>query len=167
VSDQAKSPITLPLSRATLASAQAPPIIWQNPTMGEAIDDVVRAPEWAAPTGRRAKPAWPAVALSVSCIYLALDRLSFIEGLHGIGITPWNPSAGLATALLIIKGLGYAALARIRHVPKFASRTRMCSRSRRPERRPRASGAPDLLLPEDGRLAWPTISRISCCSDGC
>jgi hypothetical protein len=80
--------------------------------MEETIDDVVRAPEWAAPTGRCAKPAWRVVALSIGfvALYLALDRLSFIGGLHGIGITPWNPSAGLAMALLIIKGLGYAPL---------------------------------------------------------
>src|SRR5215813_11136311 len=36
--------------------------------------------------------------------YLVLDKLSFIDALHGIGITPWSPSAGLAMALLIIKG---------------------------------------------------------------
>jgi hypothetical protein len=30
--------------------------------------------------------------------------------LHGIGITPWNPMAGLAIALQIVKGLGYAPL---------------------------------------------------------
>jgi two-component system sensor kinase FixL len=46
------------------------------------------------------------VALSIGYIalYLVLDRLSFIDALHGIGITPWNPSAGLTLALLIIKG---------------------------------------------------------------
>jgi two-component system sensor kinase FixL len=36
--------------------------------------------------------------------------LSFIGALHGIGITPWNPTAGLAMALLIIRGLCYAPL---------------------------------------------------------
>jgi PAS domain S-box-containing protein len=35
---------------------------------------------------------------------VTLDRLSFIEAQHGVGITPWSPSAGLALALLIIKG---------------------------------------------------------------
>jgi two-component system sensor kinase FixL len=40
--------------------------------------------------------------------YLALDKLSFIDALHGIGITPWSPSAGLALALLIIKGVRWA-----------------------------------------------------------
>jgi two-component system sensor kinase FixL len=37
-------------------------------------------------------------------LFLALDRLSFLAALHGIGITPWNPSTGLTMALLIIKG---------------------------------------------------------------
>ena len=86
-------------------------MIW-DPAMEEAIDDVVRAPESTARIGRSAKPTWRVVALSIGfvALYLALDRLSFIGGLHGIGITPWNPSTGLAMALLIIKGLGYAPL---------------------------------------------------------
>jgi len=46
-------------------------------------------------------------------VYVALDRLSFIGALHGVGITPWNPTAGLAMALLIIKGLRYSPLARL------------------------------------------------------
>jgi hypothetical protein len=29
---------------------------------------------------------------------MALNRLGFIEALHGIGITPWNPTAGLAAS---------------------------------------------------------------------
>jgi PAS domain S-box-containing protein len=40
--------------------------------------------------------------------YLALDWLSFIHALHGVGITPWSPQAGLSLALLLVKGLGYA-----------------------------------------------------------
>src|SRR5246500_3317689 len=80
--------------------------------MEEAIDDVVRAPERAAPVSWSTKSPWRAVALSICyiAVYLALDRLSFIGGLHGIGITPWSPSTGLAMALLIIKGPGYAPL---------------------------------------------------------
>jgi two-component system sensor kinase FixL len=70
----------------------------------EAVDDVVRARKWAAPL--RWSAGFRTVALSVSYVglYLALDRLSFIGALHGIGITPWNPTAGVAMALLIIKG---------------------------------------------------------------
>ena len=78
----------------------------------EAVDDITRAQEWAARIGCSASHAWRATALSIAYIalYLTLDRLSFIGALHGIGITPWNPSTGLAMALLIIKGLRYAPL---------------------------------------------------------
>lgn len=51
-----------------------------------------------------------ALALGYGVLHLALDRLSFIGALHGIGITPWNPSAGLALALLILKGPRWAPL---------------------------------------------------------
>jgi two-component system, LuxR family, sensor kinase FixL len=80
--------------------------------MEEAVDDVVRAPGWAAPIGWSTNPACRAVALSVGyvALYITLDRLSFIGALHGIGITPWDPSTGLAMALLIIKGLRLAPL---------------------------------------------------------
>src|SRR5258705_13777737 len=72
----------------------------------------MRELEWAARIGWSAIPGWRAVVLSVGyvALYLALDRLSFIGALHGIGITPWNPSTDLAMALLIIKGLRYAPL---------------------------------------------------------
>ena len=78
----------------------------------ETAYDIRRARERAAPTDRSGKLAWRNVALSIGyvALYLALDRLSFIGALHGIGITPWNPTAGLAIALLIVKGLGYAPL---------------------------------------------------------
>ena len=51
-------------------------------------------------------PGCRAVVLSIGyvALYLALDRLNFIGALNGIGITPWNPSAGVAMALLINKG---------------------------------------------------------------
>src|SRR5215475_16221677 len=78
----------------------------------ETAYDIRRARERAAPTDRSGKLGWRNVALSIGYVglYLALDRLSFIGALHGIGITPWNPTAGLAMALLIIKGPGYAPL---------------------------------------------------------
>ena len=55
---------------------------------------------WQARRGR------PALVLYVGyfVLCLMLDRLSFIEALYGIGITPWSPSTGLTVALLIIKG---------------------------------------------------------------
>jgi hypothetical protein len=73
----------------------------------EAAHDIIRAPERAAPMGWSGNRGWRAIVLSIGYIalYLALDRLSSIGALHGIGITPWDPSAGLAMALLIIKGL--------------------------------------------------------------
>src|SRR6516162_9543851 len=72
----------------------------------KAAEDVMRVPAWAAPISSRMSRALVVLALSVGYIafYLMLDRLSFIEARHGIGITPWSPSAGLALALLIIKG---------------------------------------------------------------
>ena len=72
----------------------------------EAAADVARVPAWAAPVSSRMGRALVVLALSIGYIalYLTLDRFSFIEARHGIGITPWSPSAGLALALLIIKG---------------------------------------------------------------
>ncbi len=80
--------------------------------MEEAVDDAVRAPGWAAPIGWSTNPACRAASLSVGyvALYVTLDRLSFIGALHGIGITPWDPSTGLAMALLIVKGLRCAPL---------------------------------------------------------
>ena len=77
---------------------------------GEAAEEVARMPAWAAPASSRVGRAWAALALSVGymALYLTLDRFSFIEAQHGIGITPWSPSAGLAMALLIIKGLRWS-----------------------------------------------------------
>jgi PAS domain S-box-containing protein len=72
----------------------------------QAAEDITRVPAWAAPVSSRVGRAWAVLALSIGYIalYLTLDRFSFIEAQHGIGITPWSPSAGLALALLIIKG---------------------------------------------------------------
>src|ERR1700745_2941583 len=71
-----------------------------------AAEDVTRLPAWAAPPRSSIGRAWTVLVLFVAfvALYLTLDRLSFIEAQHGIGITPWSPSAGLALALLIIKG---------------------------------------------------------------
>jgi PAS domain S-box-containing protein len=54
--------------------------------------------------------AWPTARLAIVYIalYLALDRISFIEALHGFDITPWNPPAGLTLALLVAQGLSLA-----------------------------------------------------------
>ena len=75
--------------------------------MDEAVDDIVHVPKWAAPPSPRARRLWRAILLSVAyvAVYLALDRISFIEPLHGVNITPWNPSTGVMLALLIVKGV--------------------------------------------------------------
>jgi PAS domain S-box-containing protein len=66
----------------------------------------------AAPIAWAAGLSWSTAALALGyvALHLALDRVSFIGALHGIGITPWNPSAGLALALLIVKGPRWAPL---------------------------------------------------------
>src|ERR1700740_3084614 len=73
---------------------------------GEAAENVRRVPTWAAPISSRIGRVWAVLTLSIGYIalFLPLDRFSFIEAQHGINITPWSPSAGLALALLIIKG---------------------------------------------------------------
>ncbi len=78
--------------------------------MTEAVPDLMPAPEWVPRMNSRAGRRWAAGALFVGylAVYLIVDRLSFIEAQHGIGITPWSPTAGLALALLIIKGLRWA-----------------------------------------------------------
>lgn len=55
---------------------------------------------------------WSTVILSAGylVLYLLLDRISSLEPLHGIDITPWNPQFGLALALLLAGGLTYVPL---------------------------------------------------------
>jgi len=50
--------------------------ICETPTTEDAIDDVVRTPDWAVPTIRSAKPGWRALVLSIDfvALYLALDH---------------------------------------------------------------------------------------------
>ena len=78
----------------------------------EAVHDIIRAPERAAPMGWSANRGWRSIVLSIGyvALYLTLDRLSFVGALHGIGITPWSPSTGLAMALLVIKGFHWVLL---------------------------------------------------------
>src|SRR5215813_9343843 len=88
--------------------------IWKvgHMTTEDAAHDVTQACGRAALFEWLANHGWRAIALSIGyvALYLALDRLSFIGALHGIGITPWSPTAGLAMGLLIIKGFRYAPL---------------------------------------------------------
>jgi two-component system, LuxR family, sensor kinase FixL len=75
----------------------------------EFVDDAVPAPGWAATSAERTGSAFRTAVLIIGYIilYVALDRLTFLAPLYGVGITPWNPSAGLAMALLVIKGPRY------------------------------------------------------------
>src|SRR6202030_3293723 len=86
------------------------PTIQKGDSPVERAAEMVRpAPEWRAGYfGLLVRQTWPAPVFVIG--YLALDRLSFIGALHGIGITPWSPSSGLMLALLIIKGPRYAPL---------------------------------------------------------
>ena len=81
-------------------------------TTDEVAQRIRRTPEQAALFGSRIGNGWRTMMLSIGyvALYLAFDRLSFIGALHGIGITPWSPTAGLAMVLLIIKGLRYSPL---------------------------------------------------------
>jgi two-component system sensor kinase FixL len=89
-------------------------VVWEveHVTIEEAAHDITQAWKPAVVFGWRANRGCRAIALSIGyvALYLTLDRLSFIGALHGIGITPWNPTAGLTMTLLIIKGLRCAPL---------------------------------------------------------
>jgi signal transduction histidine kinase len=42
--------------------------------------------------------------------YVVLDYISFVESYRGLAITPWNPAAGLALALVLLGGVRYAPI---------------------------------------------------------
>lgn len=54
--------------------------------------------------------SWSALGLSAAyvALYLLLDRISSLEVLHGLDVTPWQPEPGLSVALLLVAGLDYA-----------------------------------------------------------
>ncbi len=52
---------------------------------------------------RELKPALP-VALAFTAVYLLLDPISFIYPLQELNITPWDPQAALAVALIYFRG---------------------------------------------------------------
>jgi len=53
------------------------------------------------------RKAFPAGLFWIA-IYVALDYLSFVDSFRGLAITPWNPAAGLALALVLLGGVRYA-----------------------------------------------------------
>jgi two-component system, LuxR family, sensor kinase FixL len=44
------------------------------------------------------------VALAFSCLFVAVDRLSYIHPIGGLNITPWNPPAALEVLFLFLMG---------------------------------------------------------------
>jgi len=44
------------------------------------------------------------IALAFSAAYLLLDQISFIYPLQELNITPWDPQAALAVALIYFRG---------------------------------------------------------------
>lgn len=55
----------------------------------------------AAGTSRR-------LAVLFFIAYLTLDWLSYVHPVFPLGITPWNPGAGLSVAVLFLYGIGFA-----------------------------------------------------------
>jgi PAS domain S-box-containing protein len=94
-------------------------LILESVTIEDAAKDLPRSPAWAAaPAAWNASRIFGVAALSVgyTALYLTLDRLSFIGALHGISITSWSPSSGLAMALLIVKGMRCTPLVMVAEV---------------------------------------------------
>lgn len=52
--------------------------------------------------------AWIVWALAYLATYLALEWATYRHDVSPLGITPWNPSAGLSLALLLHKGVAWA-----------------------------------------------------------
>ncbi|MCU0976919.1 MAG: ATP-binding protein [Steroidobacteraceae bacterium] len=52
-------------------------------------------------------PRTLALALAFVAAYVLLDWLSYVQPVLKLGITPWNPQAGLALALLLARGAGW------------------------------------------------------------
>ncbi|GAB4185376.1 MAG: hypothetical protein OHK0024_25590 [Thalassobaculales bacterium] len=48
----------------------------------------------------------PLLVLTFLVAYLVLDRVSFLNALSPLGVTPWNPPPGLGMALMLSQGLG-------------------------------------------------------------
>lgn len=47
------------------------------------------------------------VGIAYLALYVALDRVSFVQPFGGFGITPWNPHTGLSFALVLLLGRRY------------------------------------------------------------
>ncbi|MBV8537058.1 MAG: PAS domain S-box protein [Alphaproteobacteria bacterium] len=53
----------------------------------------------------------PTLALAYIAAYVLLDRISYIDALRGLDVTPWQPEAGLALAILVTAGLSFTPVA--------------------------------------------------------
>lgn len=65
-----------------------------------------RVTSWTDPLPDSMRPRI-GLSLAYIALYVVLDRISFLEALHGVDITPWNPPAGLTVALLLVGGPAY------------------------------------------------------------
>lgn len=50
------------------------------------------------------RASWPSLCIGFLALYLLLEWATYRHDVSPLGITPWNPSAGLATALLLLIG---------------------------------------------------------------
>ncbi|MFO1425896.1 MAG: MASE1 domain-containing protein [Steroidobacteraceae bacterium] len=69
----------------------------------------IHVPETAARVARLLAPAGPVVVATLRALlyvgaYVALDWISYVQPVLKLGITPWNPQAGLTLAFLISRG---------------------------------------------------------------
>ena len=65
------------------------------------MDDRLPMPPFVAQSVFLTWPLWVVA-------YVALDYVSFVDSYRGLAITPWNPAAGLALALVLVGGARYA-----------------------------------------------------------
>ncbi len=64
--------------------------------------------ERVLPQGLRLDGSDFAIAVGYVVVYVLLDWLSYIQPVLKLGITPWNPTAGLTLALLRVRGARWA-----------------------------------------------------------
>lgn len=93
-----------------------------SPVIRRHFRGVLRSREVSAPTGPsstthseaaprrplRFDPRGPTMAVAYIVFYIALDGLSYIQPVLKLGITPWNPQAGLTLAFLLVRGPRWA-----------------------------------------------------------
>src|SRR5580693_5924992 len=63
---------------------------------------------WPASDTRAAKTRATVVLCTYVALYVALDWISLVQVLPGLGFTLWNPPPAASLALLLLKGLRFA-----------------------------------------------------------